>query len=186
MKQQLKLNLSFILENLPSITLIHKLPITKNSFVLIPNNYLYYIVLHIKFSTFWYSTQLVELFAYETPTTVSLAQRTDATLSKVVCYNFHNLFSHYRFFLFTWINPASSTQLKSIAEVFANANWLERELLEMSGINFEWKQDMRNLLLTYGDSTVPLRKSTPSIGTKETFYDVNNDTLIHTPLTTQI
>jgi NADH:ubiquinone oxidoreductase subunit C len=56
----------------------------------------------------------------------------------------------------------------------------------MSGIVFEGKKDVRNLMLTYGDSSSPLRKSFPSTGFKEMFYDSNNDLLVQTPVTLQI
>ena len=56
----------------------------------------------------------------------------------------------------------------------------------MSGLVFEGKADLRNLLLSYGDSSAPLRKSTPSIGFKEIFYDINNDALVQTPISLQI
>lgn len=56
----------------------------------------------------------------------------------------------------------------------------------MSGLVFEGKKDLRNLLLTYGDSSAPLRKSVPSIGFKETSYDITNDMLIQTPVVIQI
>ena len=56
----------------------------------------------------------------------------------------------------------------------------------MSGVIFEGKEDLRNLLLTYGDSSSPLRKSVPSVGFKEIYYDINNDLLVQTPVTLQI
>jgi NADH-quinone oxidoreductase subunit C len=76
--------------------------------------------------------------------------------------------------------------LKSTSSVFANANWLEREVSEMSGIVFEGKHDLRNLLLSYGDSSAPLRKANPSVGFKEITYDINNDMLVQTPISLQI
>ena len=45
----------------------------------------------------------------------------------------------------------------------------------MCGIFFENKKDIRNLLLQYGDTSTPFRKSYPSIGTKETIYDSTDD-----------
>jgi NADH:ubiquinone oxidoreductase subunit C len=62
---------------------------------------------------------------------------------------------------------------------------LERELSELSGIFFAGKKDLRNLLLQYGDTTIPMRKSFPSIGTREIFYDSVTDLLIQTPVSIQ-
>ena len=56
----------------------------------------------------------------------------------------------------------------------------------MSGTVFAGKQDLRNLMLTYGDSSAPLRKSAPSVGFREVFFDINNDVLVQTPITLQV
>jgi len=56
----------------------------------------------------------------------------------------------------------------------------------MYGITFGGKKDLRNLMLQYGDSSAPFRKSYPSIGTKEVTYDPVTDNLVQTPVSTQI
>jgi NADH:ubiquinone oxidoreductase subunit C len=78
-----------------------------------------------------------------------------------------------------------STTPMSITEIFLNANWLERENAELHGIFFAGKKDIRNLMLTYGDTSAPMRKSFPSIGIKEIFYDTTIDSLIQTPVSIQ-
>lgn len=40
-------------------------------------------------------------------------------------------------------------------------------------------------MLTYGDTSAPLRKSFPSIGIKEVFYDSVSDLLIQNPVSIQ-
>lgn len=79
----------------------------------------------------------------------------------------------------------SKTPLTSISELFFNANWLERENYELSGIFFSGKKDLRNLLLQYGDSSCPMKKNYPSIGLKEIFYDSITDSLIQNPTSVQ-
>lgn len=59
-------------------------------------------------------------------------------------------------------------------------------MCELGGINFESKKDLRNLMLQYGDSSSPFRKSYPSIGTKETFYDSIVDNISQVPVSIQI
>jgi len=76
--------------------------------------------------------------------------------------------------------------LKSIVELFPNANWLEREVSELYGFAFENKKDTRNLMLQYGDMSSPFQKFLPSIGLKEMYYDSINDILCQTRVTTQI
>ena len=40
-------------------------------------------------------------------------------------------------------------------------------------------------MLTYGDTSSPMRKSFPSIGIKEIYYDATTDLLIQTPISLQ-
>jgi hypothetical protein len=40
-------------------------------------------------------------------------------------------------------------------------------------------------MLTYGDTSAPMRKSFPSIGIKEIFYDSNSDLLIQNAVSIQ-
>lgn len=75
--------------------------------------------------------------------------------------------------------------MSTIAEIFVNANWLEREIAELHGIFFSHKKDLRNLLLPYGDTSSPMLKSYPSIGTREIFYDATTDLLTQNPVSIQ-
>jgi NADH-quinone oxidoreductase subunit C len=79
----------------------------------------------------------------------------------------------------------SWNSINSITELFLNANWLEREASELHGIFFAGKKDLRNLMLTYGDTSAPMKKSFPSIGVKEMFYDSTSDLLIQSPVSIQ-
>ena len=152
---------------------------------------LYYLCLHMRFSSAFHSTQLVDILAYELPT---YSSNTNDILSKssssVVIYNFHSLMSQDRFFLF--FQPGLSTtnspfnQLCSITELFSAANWLEREVSELSGVSFLGKKDLRNLMLQYGDASAPFQKSFPTIGLKEMFYDPLKDTIIQNPVSVQL
>ena len=56
----------------------------------------------------------------------------------------------------------------------------------MHGLCFEGKKDLRNLMLQYGDSSAPFRKSYPSVGLKEVFYDSVTDSLSITPISIQV
>ena len=149
----------------------------RNTTLLVNEKLCYYLFLHLKFSTSFYSSQLSDIFAYETTLTLN-----DRTFSTVVVYNFHNIFFHDRFFLF--IN--SRNNLKSVTDLFPNAAWLEREVAELHGLNFMGKKDVRNLMLQYGDTSAPFRKSYPSIGRKEMFYDGLNDLVVQLPVSIQI
>jgi NADH:ubiquinone oxidoreductase subunit C len=63
---------------------------------------------------------------------------------------------------------------------------LEREVSELHGVIFTNKKDLRNLMLQYGDTSTPFRKSSPSIGVKEVFYDSINDSIVQLPLAVQV
>ena len=105
------------------------------------------------------------------------------------------MFSYERFILFTILNSSdfsyskvlkNNTSVDSVTELYYAANWLEREAAELHGINFFGKKDLRNLMLQYGDSTEPLKKSFPSIGLKEIFYSPLKDTLVQNPVSLQL
>jgi len=166
----------------------------KHNNLLITPNYLYFVTLHLKFSSLFFSTQLIDIFAYDLP--FSSKKHSNVLLkqnSQVVVYNFHSILTHNRIFLFV-LNLTSKSYLKysvnsvlpSITELFPGANWLEREVSELSGIHFLGKKDLRNLMLQYGDLTTPFQKSFPTIGIKEVLYDPIKDTVVQTPLTVQL
>lgn len=112
----------------------------------------------------------------------------------IIVYNFHSFHSQNRFFLFTQTSPEytkskilkTNDSFDSIAELFPAANWLEREISELHGLNFAGKKDLRNLMLQYGDTTAPFQKLFPSIGVKELFYDPLKDTLVQKNVSVQL
>lgn len=182
-----KLFFSKLLSGTPHVFLTNKLFRKKNILVLVPDMLLYYIALHIKLSSSARSSQLVEMFAYENPVATTNLLETPNTSNSVIVYQFHNLFSQERLFLFATVTPSNvSNSPKSLTELFATSSWLEREVGEMHGICFGGKKDLRNLMLQYGDSSSPFQKSYPSIGLKEVFYDSVTDNLIQVPVSTQI
>ena len=145
----------------------------------------------MRFSTVFYSNQLVDIFSYELPinnTDIIHINKSFYTTNSITVYNFHNLTSQERFFIFCTelSNKSCNFSLNSIADLFPNANWLEREVSELHGVVFTNKKDLRNLMLQYGDSSTPFRKSSPSIGIKEVFYDSINDTIVQLPLVVQV
>jgi NADH:ubiquinone oxidoreductase subunit C len=193
-----KLFFKYILFNTNQIFLKYLQRNDKNLNVYINENNLYFLALHLKLSSLFYSTQLSDMFAYETPnnTNVNNIQNSDKIAlvnNSILVYNFHSVMFQQRFFIFVILNSkqninktsTSWSSLKSITELFLNANWLEREISELHGIFFLGKKDLRNLMLPYGDTSAPMRKSFPSIGIKEIFYDSVTDLLIQTPVSLQ-
>ena len=139
-------------------------------------------MVHYRLSTNFFVNQLVDVFAYEIFLKNTSLSSNNFSNNSVIVYNLHNIFSNNRLFVFTKLMPNSPKSayyctLGTVSELFANANWLEREVSELHGIQFLFKKDLRNLMLQYGDSSTPFRKSSPSIGFRETVYDILSDTV---------
>jgi NADH:ubiquinone oxidoreductase subunit C len=82
---------------------------------------LYYLCLHLRLSSAFYSSQLVDIMAYEIPAYKSLGADSDKSNSSVAVYNFHSLMSQDRFFLF--FQPGlGKDRLSSVTELFSAAN----------------------------------------------------------------
>ena len=166
----------------------------KNVCFFLPKKQLYFLTLHLKLSSLFYSTQLSDIFAYELPLSlnpvVAECLPINPSLTKqLLIYNFHSMLNQQRFFIFVMNSPTyliiNPQPLMTISELFSNANWLEREVAELHGVFFSGKKDLRNLLLQYGDTSAPMQKSFPSVGTREIFYDSVTDLLIQAPVSLQ-
>ena len=106
----------------------------KNLIIYITENNLYYLSLHLKLSSIFYSTQLIDIFCYELPTNINKSLNNQSTISTlnntILIYNFHSIASQQRFFIFAVnsikknINKRNiaSSSLNSITELFLNAN----------------------------------------------------------------
>lgn len=57
--------------------------------------------------------------------------------------------------------PADSPFIDSLAGLFGNANWLEREVYDMFGVVFTGHPDLKRILMYDGFDGFPLRKDFP-------------------------
>jgi NADH-quinone oxidoreductase subunit C len=57
--------------------------------------------------------------------------------------------------------PADDPSVDSLAGLWKNANWLEREIYDMFGVEFKGHPDLRRILMYEGFKGHPLRKSYP-------------------------
>lgn len=81
-------------------------------------------------------------------------------------YNLLSVKRYDRLYLTVFVNEWSGAF--SITNLYKSANWLEREVWDMSGIFFSGHPDLRRILTDYGFMGHPLRKNYPLTG----FYEI--------------
>ena len=75
-------------------------------------------------------------------------------------YHFLSLISNTRIRLKTRL-PEKNPKIESLASIWGNANWLEREVFDMFGIHFDNHPYLRRLFMWDGFEGYPLRKDYP-------------------------
>ena len=72
--------------------------------------------------------------------------------------------------------------IPSLTSVFPSANWMEREVFDMYGVNFKDHPDLRRILTDYGFEGHPLRKDFPLTGHTEVRYSEDKKKVINEPV----
>jgi NADH-quinone oxidoreductase subunit C len=70
----------------------------------------------------------------------------------------------------------------SLTDIWAAANWFEREAFDLFGIVFEGHLDLRRILTDYGFIGHPMRKDFPTTGHVEMRYDAEKKRVIYQPV----
>ena len=74
-------------------------------------------------------------------------------------------------------------RVSSVVDIWASANWYEREAFDLFGILFEGHPDLRRILTDYGFIGHPFRKDFPLEGNVELRYDPDKKRVAYQPVT---
>ena len=80
------------------------------------------------------------------------------------------------------IDINENENVPSITKIFPSANWMEREVFDMYGINFKDHPDLRRILTDYNFEGHPLRKDFPLTGHTEVRYSEDKKKVINEPV----
>jgi NADH-quinone oxidoreductase subunit C len=70
--------------------------------------------------------------------------------------------------------PGDNAKVQSVTSVWNGANWMEREIYDMYGVEFEGHPDLRRILMPFDWQGHPLRKDYP-LGYEEVQFSFNYD-----------
>ena len=73
-------------------------------------------------------------------------------------------------------------KIPSLVKIFPSANWMEREIFDMYGIQFVNHPDLRRILTDYNFKGHPLRKDFPLTGFNEVRYSEKDKKVIYEPV----
>ena len=73
-------------------------------------------------------------------------------------------------------------KIPSLTKIFPSANWMEREVFDMYGIQFKNHPDLRRILTDYNFKGYPLRKDFPLTGFNEVRYSEKDKKVIYEPV----
>jgi hypothetical protein len=111
-----KLFFKYILFHINNIFLKYIDKNDKNTNIYITENNLYYLSLHLKLSSLFYSTQLIDIFSYELPINNNIKKKKTIPFinNSLIVYNFHSILFQQRFFIFVLLNQKNNIKKNNI------------------------------------------------------------------------
>ncbi len=171
--------LFIILEKMP-VTFFTSEALTSNHYVMfLPKTWKIAFLTVLKYETSTNLSLLVESTMVDTYKYNLFFKEGDVSLELSRILRFDNYYSIYNRIRYTTIEAATTKNLQSSSVFFKNAVWLEREFIEMYGLNINTLYDTRNLLLEYSFTDNPMLKTYPTEGFVDIYYDFFRDQLCY-------
>jgi NADH-quinone oxidoreductase subunit C len=106
----------------------------------------------------------------------------DAAGRFAVVYNLLSITHNERLRLKVHCADSAEPVVDSLVDVWAVANWFEREVFDLYGILFRGHPDLRRILTDYGFIGHPFRKDFPLSGNVEVHYDPVRRRVVYQPV----
>jgi NADH-quinone oxidoreductase subunit C len=100
-----------------------------------------------------------------------------------VVYHLQSISHNRRLRLKVFCADDDAPMVDSVTDIWASANWFEREAFDLFGILFRGHPDLRRLLTDYGFIGHPFRKDFPLTGHVEVRYDPEKARVVYQPVT---
>jgi NADH-quinone oxidoreductase subunit C len=99
-----------------------------------------------------------------------------------VVYNLLSIAHNRRLRLKVKCPDSAEPSVDSVIDIWACANWFEREAFDLYGIVFRGHPDLRRILTDYGFIGHPFRKDFPLSGNVEVQYDPDRQRVVYRPV----
>ena len=99
-----------------------------------------------------------------------------------VVYHLLSISLNHRLRLRVYCAEDAEPMVDSVTQIWAGADWFEREAFDMFGIMFRGHPDLRRLLTDYGFIGHPFRKDFPLSGHVEVRYDPEKARVVYQPV----
>ena len=140
-------------------------------YINIEDNYLIEVILFLKTNSITKFRQLIDI------TTVDYPER-ERRFKMVYLLLSHETNSR----IIIDYNIKEGEVIPSLTSIYPSANWMEREVFDMYGIEFKDHPDLRRILTDYDFKGHPLRKDFPLTGHNEVRYSEEDKKVIYEPV----